>query len=67
MEDIEHRMKIRGYIILIKFSLQRTKDTGYRRQDIRYKKNIYDMEINIWDTEIMIKFLRKGYIKIQDL
>ena len=36
-------------------------------QDIGYKKNIYDMEINIWDTEIMIKFLRKGYIKIQDL
>ena len=64
MEDIEHRMKIRGYIILIKFSLQRTKDTGYRRQDKRYKTNIYDMEINIQDTEIMIKILRKGYIKI---
>ena len=52
---------------MIKCSLQRIKDTGYRRQDKRYKKNIYDMEINIWDTEIMIKFLRKGYIKIQDL
>ena len=64
MEDIEHRMKIRGYIILIKFSLQRTKDTGYRRQDKRHKTNIYDMEINIQDTEIMIKILRKGYIKI---
>ena len=63
MEDIEHRMKIRGYIILIKFSLQRTKDTGYRRQDKRYKTNIYDMEINIQDTEIMIKILRKGFMK----
>ena len=67
MEDIEHRMKIRGYIILIKFSLQRIKDTGYRRQDKRYKTNIYDMEINIQDTEIMIKILRKGYRKIRDL
>ena len=47
MADIERRMKIRGYIILIKFSLQRIKDTGYRRQDKRYKTNIYDMEINI--------------------
>ena len=74
MEDIECRMEIRGYIILTYDKVQlvkdigyRVKDTGYRRQDIGYKKNIYDMKIDISYTEIMIKILRKGYIKIQDL